>query len=950
VDTAPPDNRDPVVRILAPEADAVVSEAHTLDLWARVTDPDEPNTNLEYLWSSDLAGDLLDGRRGVQSETGNEEAVWAGPPPGDHVLTLRAWDTDDGDAETTVAIKVTPNTAPTCEILAPEAASRLTLPATGFMNAEGTASDLETPADLTIRWEDRDGVVLGEANPGEDGAFITSFPAVPGAMTLVLRVIDPQGLECEERVSFTTNFRPTAPEVELSPDPPSIFEDLVGAVTVPATDPDGPDEVISYRWAWQEHELWVTGATTDTIAAAELARDEVWTAYVYAVDVEGAESEPGTASVTVPNSPPTPPRVVIQPDPAGHAVDLACVVVEPGTDPDPADTLTYEYTWSVGGTPKPWEIAFTQWSETTIGDIWECSAKTLDGGLASEESEVADVEIVEGCNAGLFGGAGAVTVPDHVNLRLGSGDFAVEAWIRLLSYGPTSNPTAIVSKRTPAQNDGWFLGICGAQEGCAGAPAWKVSGDGDPSISGVDPLSLNEWHHVAVSYDSTFGVQWASLYVDGEFVAGDQMPQPNISTTVALMIGDDAGGASGANHIGIIDDVRLSTTNRYPDSQGFVPARTLYTDGFTEAMWGFEEGTGAVVHDLSLNGHEGLSAGMTWASISSCDIDRPPTQPALGVTPAEPPAGVALTCDVDAPSLDPEGNPVTYPGQWLRNGSSWTTFTNLPDTLPAADNTGTDEWSCIAGGFDGTLTSDPGTAVIWSGFTNICTLTVTDPTSAVSQICSFNAPVDGQVRMTMENPDGSSDGVFSVDSGNAPPVPIQTGTQAGGVGGATVIPYVLHDVEFNVPGAPMNLGVSYDPTLGSANTGTDTLTVDYVPGPWVEPWAPGYIGTATVGPTDANAVSLGSATIPPDGRLLFQSMQCGTGGGGQGVYADADGLPDNDLVALVPTGDPNQCTVANGVWTQSIDPDTYDFSVQLQDAFFLDNGGTRSVDVYWYTP
>jgi len=951
VEPGEPDNRDPVVAILAPEADVVVSEAHDLDLWARVTDADEPNSNLEYRWSSDLAGELFDGPLPVQNETGNEERVWPNPPPGDHVLTLQAWDTADGDAETSVAIKVTPNTAPECSIVSPEPGSRLTLPSDGLMEAVGAVGDLETAAStLDIRWEDADGAVLATPAPAEAGEFTTALEARAGPMTVVLRVTDPLGLECEQRVSFTTNFRPTAPEVALEPDPPSIFEDLVGSVVTASTDPDGPDELIRYRWAWKEYDLWVTGATADTISGDELARDEIWTAYVYAVDIEGAESEPGIASVTVPNSPPTPPVVAIQPNPAPQAVDLACVVVTPGTDPDPEDSLQYEYTWSIAGVAAPWDAGFTPWTETTIGETWECSAKATDGALASESSDPGTVEIVEGCTAGVFGGAGEVTVPDAVPLRLGAGDFAVEAWIKLAAYGPGNAPTAIVSKRGPAQLDGWFLGICGSQEGCAGAPAWKVSGDGDPSISGVDPLSLNEWHHVAVSYDSAFGGQWGSLYVDGIYVAGDFLPQPNITTSSALVIGEDSAGFQSSNHIGIIDDVRVSDANRYPDSENFVPARTLYDDGFTIGLWGFEEGTGAEVHDLSFHGHDGIALGMTWTSDSSCGIDRPPNPPELAITPDEPEEGVALTCEVAAPSSDPEGNPVTYPGRWIKNGSTWTTFSDLPQTLPAADNTGTDEWQCEASGFDGLMASDTDTATVWSGFSNVCVLTVSDPSSTASQICSFNSPVDGQLRMTMDNPDGSQDGVFLVEPGFVPAVPIQTGTQSGGIGGSTVIAYVTHDVEINIPSVALNLAVSYDPAAGTANSGTDTLTIDYVPGPWTETVAVGYIGTATVGPTDASSVFLGNVTIPAGARLMFQAMQCGTGGGAQGIYVDEDGVPGNDFVAAVPTGLPDQCTATDGIWTQSVDPGTYDFSVQQQDTNFLDNGGTRSVDVYWYEP
>jgi hypothetical protein len=941
------DNSDPAISIEGPVADAVVSEAHEVELWARITDPDEPNTNLEYLWTSDVVGELFGGRRTVTNETGNETLLWVNPPPGDHVLTVRAWDTSDGEAEASVTIKVTQNTAPMCEIRSPVPAERLTLSADGFLLAEGDAGDMETDVvGLDIRWEDEDGNLLAEGNPNEDGLFAMGMQAVSGAMTLILRVTDPLGLECTASVSFTTNFRPTSPEVSLAPDPPFYGDDLVGTMTVGSTDPDGLDELISYRWEWEQNGSPVI-TETNTIDGSEMLRDDVWTVSVYAVDVEGADSEPATASVVVGNTPPTAPVVGIVPNPASQALDLQCVILEEGVDPDPEDDdLGYEFTWIFDNSIQPWEINFTPWTETNIGDTWKCQANSTDGESVSDLSAIASVEVVEGCSAGFFPGGGAVTVPDALPLRLGTGSFTVEAWVKLSGYGAGASPTVIVSKNSTAIGDGWILGVCGTLEGCAGAPAWKLWGDGSPSITGGEPMSLNQWHHVALVHEASN--QWASLYLDGILAGDGNMPQPNGATNAALVIGDDGLPTSVSNHIGIIDDVRITNTDRY--TTDFTPARTLYSDTLTSAIWGFEEGATTDVHDLSQNGHDGIATGMGWTTDSSCIIDRAPTQPVLAITPSEPPTGVELTCSVAVPAVDPEGLAVTYPGEWFKNGSTWSTFSDLPSTVPAGDNTGTDEWICVASGFDGALLSEEAIVTAWSGFTNICTLTVPDPSQAQTLECPFFVPVDGQLRLTMDNPDGSTDGVFNLDTGLGTELSVFTGTKDFALGGTTVVAYLTHDAEINVSGGMWNLEITYDPSAGTANSGTDTLTMDYVPGPWLESFGNGYIGTATVGQTNTTPVYLGTATIPVGGRLMFEALQCGTGGGIQGIYADADGVVGNDAVSAVPTGNPNQCTSTNGVYSQSIDPGTYDFTVELEDLIFLNNGGTRSVDVYWYVP
>lgn len=51
-----------------------------------------------------------------------------------------------------------------------------------------------------------------------------------------------------------------------------------------------------------------------------------------------------------------------------------------------------------------------------------------------------------------------------------------------------------------------------------------------------------------------------------------------------------------------------------------------------------------------------------------CSVNAPPSAPTVDITPTEPGPGDALTCNVTADGVDPEGETVTYEYRWLRDG------------------------------------------------------------------------------------------------------------------------------------------------------------------------------------------------------------------------------------------------------------------------------------------
>ncbi len=96
---------------------------------------------------------------------------------------------------------------------------------------------------------------------------------------------------------------PGAPGVEITPSDPLAGDDLVCAVTTPATDPDG-DPITGYTYAWDRDGTSFAGATTtsapgDTVDGADVVDFHSWTCSVTASD--GLES--GLAGTDVVSGP-----------------------------------------------------------------------------------------------------------------------------------------------------------------------------------------------------------------------------------------------------------------------------------------------------------------------------------------------------------------------------------------------------------------------------------------------------------------------------------------------------------------------------------------------------------------------------------------------------------------------------------------------------------------------
>ena len=124
---------------------------------------------------------------------------------------------------------------------------------------------------------------------------------------------------------------------------------------------------------------------------------------------------------------------------------------------------------------------------------------------------------------------------------------------------------------------------------------------------GTGKVDLNEWSHVATSFDGTV----YELHVNGKH--RDTIEDPGaINTSLAdFLIGWLP--QWGEAFTGYIDEVRMSNVARYPAGDFDVPGTELSADGDTVALYHFNEGSGDAAMDSSGNENHGtLEGGAEW--------------------------------------------------------------------------------------------------------------------------------------------------------------------------------------------------------------------------------------------------------------------------------------------------------------------------------------------------
>ena len=132
------------------------------------------------------------------------------------------------------------------------------------------------------------------------------------------------------------NAAPVVESVIVQPDAPTTNDVLEATAT--ATDSDGDTLVVSYEWFVDETSVQM--GESALLDGADFF-DKGQSVYVVVTASDGSLDGTATSDpVSVGNTPPATPTVVVTPDVASPGEDLVCSVTEPSADDDD-DDITY---------------------------------------------------------------------------------------------------------------------------------------------------------------------------------------------------------------------------------------------------------------------------------------------------------------------------------------------------------------------------------------------------------------------------------------------------------------------------------------------------------------------------------------------------------------------------------------------------------------------------------
>lgn len=148
-----------------------------------------------------------------------------------------------------------------------------------------------------------------------------------------------------------------------------------------------------------------------------------------------------------------------------------------------------------------------------------------------------------GSSSILFDGAGdQLTLADSEDWNLGSGDFTIDAWVRPATLSGVQGILA----QYDVGNRSWGL----LTNGTAARFVYSSNGSTEQSFQG-GVLSLNTWHHVAVTRSGTE----LRLFLDGTVVASNLSESDTFFNSTALVRVGSEGGSGIRN--GHLDEIRL---------------------------------------------------------------------------------------------------------------------------------------------------------------------------------------------------------------------------------------------------------------------------------------------------------------------------------------------------------------------------------------------------------
>lgn len=369
---APPANQPPEVEITTPASESSVTRGQRVEMQARVSDPDDATASLLVQW-------MVGGRRVCDAAQPGADGVSRCSytfvePVGDLEVQASARDPQDATGEDAVEISVVrdPQAEPSVVIEQPAVDGALFDEGRRIAFRAVVDDTLGRFGDAEVRWS-IDGDQAQASPPDNQGVSNWVWPSSEqGPATIRATLVTAENDEVWAEREIYVNGMPEIPDVSITPEVPRRDQALEAILANEGADPDGDD--VTYSWSWTRNG---SGTTHNgrRVPSGIIRRGDVWEVRVSASDGR-LRSEPGTASVTVVNTPPSVGSVSIQPstprtsdallarangvlDVDGDSVGLAWVwwrddelVADLTSNTVPAERTRFAQVWRVQVTPS----------------------------------------------------------------------------------------------------------------------------------------------------------------------------------------------------------------------------------------------------------------------------------------------------------------------------------------------------------------------------------------------------------------------------------------------------------------------------------------------------------------------------------------------------------------------------------------------------------------------
>jgi len=567
------------------------------------------------------------------------------------------------------------------------------------------------------------------------------------------------------------NAPPSAPEVALAPARPTVLAPLRAGIARPARDADGDPLTYRYRWLRDGLAVPVPDASVESkrepywtslaeVPASMLRKGQRWAVEVQAHDGE-AYGPVARAEAVVGNSPPPPPKVAILPAAPRRGDGLRAVLTQEA-DPD-GDLVTYRYAWKRNGTrvelpPEQSELAR---GLARKGERWQVEVVASDGEAeaAAARAEVAIANSPPGPVAiALCDAPVPARTPLEVRIRAAStdpdGDPVAYRYAWSVNGKPidTAKDQARLSGASPRKHDlvrvvvtpwdGQDAGPesaaeCLVENTPPTAPEIAIDPEAPSALTGMmavvrksaldrdgDTLSYRyQWFRDGMRAGETASVArgvprhgeiWRVVVTpfDGEAAGERATAQATVKNTPPPVPWVAVRPESPT--VGLALSCQARAPEKDADQETVVVHYRWLRDGQPVALAEdrMEIPAGVVRRGERWKCEAWSSDGFESSVRAASEVvvkNSPPSAPAVVIEPERPARKDGLTCRVATPSVDPDGDKVTYAFSWWR-GETQVSPGADPSRIPAERLQKGQRWRCNVTPGDGMLQGPPGRA------------------------------------------------------------------------------------------------------------------------------------------------------------------------------------------------------------------------------------------------